>query len=129
VKEPVWIDERDVLALHNRLLALEGGLPGLRDEGLLQSALARPQQLFAYGDKPEIVDMAAAYTSGIVRDHPFIDGNKRTGFVVGVLSLELNGYRFVASEEDAVQALLSLAARTLKEPAFTSWMRANAKRR
>jgi death-on-curing protein len=128
VKEPVWIDERDALALHDRLLALEGGAAGLRDRGLLQSALARPQQLQAYGDKPDIVQMAAAYAAGIVRDHPFVDGNKRTGFVVGVLFLELNGYRFTASEEDAAQAVLSLAAGTLKEETFTAWMRANAKR-
>jgi death-on-curing protein len=128
VKEPVWIDERDALALHDRLLALEGGAAGLRDRGLLQSALARPQQLRAYGDKRDISQMAAAYTAGIVRDHPFVDGYKRTGFVVGVLFLELNGYHFVASEEDAAQAVLSLAAGTLKEETFAAWMRANAKR-
>ena len=128
MKEPVWIDERDALALRDRLLALEGGAAGLRDLGLLQSALARPQQLRAYGDKPGIVQMAAAYTAGIVRDHPFVDGNKRTGFVVGVLFLELNGYHFVASEEDAAQAVLSLAAGTLQEEAFAAWMRANVKR-
>jgi death-on-curing protein len=128
VKEPVWIDERDVLALHDRLLAFEGGAAGLRDRGLLQSALARPRQLQAYGDKPGIVQMAAAYTAGIVRDHPFVDGNKRTGFVVGVLFLELNGYRFTASEEDAAQAVLSLAAGAIKEEVFAAWMRANVKR-
>ena len=72
--------------------------------------------------------MAAAYTAGIIRDHPFFDGNKRVGFVVGVLFLELNGYRFVASEEDAAQAVLSLAAGTLEESAFAAWMRANVKR-
>jgi len=129
VREPVWIDERDALALHDRLLALEGGAAGLRDLGLLQSALARPQQLRAYGGKPDVIEMAAAYTAGIVLDHPFVDGNKRTGFVVGVLFLELNGYRFIASEEDAAQAVLSLAAGTLKEAAFAAWMRANVKRR
>jgi death on curing protein len=129
VREPLWIDERDAVALHDRLLALEGGAAGLRDLGLLLSAPARPQQLRAYGDKADIIQMAAAYTARIVRDHPFIDGNKRTGFVVGVLFLELNGYRFVASEEDAAQAVLSLAAGKLEEAAFAAWMRANAKRR
>lgn len=128
MREPVWIDERDALALHDRLIALEGGAAGLRDEGLLQSALARPQ-LLAYGKKKDVLQMAAAYAAGIVRDHPFIDGNKRTGFVVGVLFLELNGYRFVAFEEDAAQAVLSLAAGRLEEEAFAAWMRANAKRR
>jgi death-on-curing protein len=129
VKEPVWIDVRDALALHDRLLALEGGAAGLRDEGLLQSALARPQQLRAYQSEADVIQMAAAYTAGIVRDHPFIDGNKRTGFVVGVLFLELKGYRFVASEEDAAEAVLSLADGRLKEEAFAEWMRVNAKRR
>jgi len=129
VREPVWIDARDALALHDRLLALEGGAAGLREEGLLQSALARPQQLRAYEAGADVIQMAAACTSGIVRDHPFIDGNKRTGFVVGVLFLELNGYRFVAAEEDAAEAVLSLAAGRLEGRAFTAWMRANVKGR
>lgn len=129
MRKPVWIDERDALALHDRLLVLEGGAAGMRDMALLQSALARPRQLLAYGDKPGIIEMAAAYTTGIVRDHLFIDGNKRTGFVVGVLFLELNGYRFTASEEDAAQAVLGLAAGTIEEADFTSWMLVNSKRR
>jgi death-on-curing protein len=86
VKKPVWLDERDALALHDRLLALHAGASGLRDEGLLKSAPAWRH----------IVDMAAAYTAGIVRNHPFADGNQRTGFVVGILFLELNGFRFTA---------------------------------
>jgi death-on-curing protein len=125
----IWIDERDALALHDRLLALDGGPPGVRDAGLLQSALARPKQLQAYGNKPDIIEMAAAYTSGIIRNHPFIDGNKRTGFLVGVLFLELNGHRFTATEESAAQAILSLAAGTLDELALAAWFRANVKRR
>jgi death-on-curing protein len=100
----------------------------VRDQGLLESALARPRQLHAYGKKPDIMAMAAAYTVGIVRNHPFLDGNKRTGFIVGVLFLEMNGYRFIASEEDAAQSVLSLAAGTLNENAFATWMRANVKR-
>jgi death-on-curing protein len=128
VTEPVWIDERDALALHDRLLALDGGAAGLRDAGLLQSALARPQQLYAYGVNPAIIVMAAAYTAGIVRNHPFIDGNKRTGFLLGVLFLELNGAHFTATEESAAQAILSLAAGTLDEPALAAWLRANVKR-
>jgi death-on-curing protein len=128
VREPVWIDERDALALHDRLLALDGGAPGVRDMGLLQSALARPRQLHTYGGKRDIIEMAAAYTAGIVRNHPFVDGNKRTGFILGALFLELNGYRFTATEESAAQAILSLAAGTLDEPTLTAWMRANVKR-
>ena len=126
--EPVWIDERDALALHDRILALDGGPSGLRDTGLLQSALARPRQLAAYGNSPDIVDMAVAYMAGIVRNHPFFDGNKRTGFVVGILFLEMNGYRFTATEEDAAQAVMNLAAGTLDEAALALWMRANVKR-
>jgi death-on-curing protein len=138
VKQPVWIEERDVPALHGRLLALDGGAAGVRDACFLESALARPRQLYAYGDKPDIVEMAATYVAGIlgaevapreevVRNHPFFDGNKRTGFVVGVLFLELNGYRFTASEEDATQAVFGLAAGTLDEAGFAAWMRANCK--
>jgi death on curing protein len=126
MKEPVWIDERDALALHDRLLALHGGAVGLRDDGLLKSALARPRQHFAYAESPDIVNMAAAYTWGIVRNHPFVDGNKRTGFVVGVLFLELNGYRFSASEEDAAQMVLELASGNLDEADYIAFLRANA---
>ncbi len=126
MKEPVWIDERDALALHDRLLALHGGAVGLRDDGLLKSALARPQQHFADAESADIVDMAAAYTWGIVRNHPFVDGNKRTGFVVGVLFLELNGYRFNASEEDAAQMVLELASGNLDEAGYIAFLRAHA---
>ena len=126
MKAPVWIDERDVLALHDRLLALHGGAVGLRDDALLKSALARPQQHFAYAESPNIVVMAAAYTGGIVRNHPFVDGNKRTGFVVGILFLEVNGYRFSASEEDAAQAVLELASGNLDETGYIAFLRAHA---
>ncbi len=129
MKKPVRIDERDALVLHNRLLALHGGAGSLRDGGLLQSALARPQQLYPYAEAADIIDMATAYTAGIVRNHPFLDGNKRTGFVVGILFLELNGYRFVASEEDAAQAVLKLADGTLDEADYSSFLRGNVMRR
>ena len=93
---------------------------------MLQSALARPRQKYASAENPNIIDMAAACTAGILRNHPFIDGNKRTGFVVGILFLELNGYRFTASEEDATQAVMALAAGTLDEPGYADFLRANA---
>ena len=125
--EPVWIEERDALTLHGRLLALHGGAAGLRDDALLRSTLARPQRLYAYGETPDIIDMATAYTAGIVRNHPFVDGNKRAGFVVGILFPELNGYRFTAREEDAAQAVRELAAGTLDEASYTSFLRANSK--
>jgi death-on-curing family protein len=125
VNEPVWIDERDALTLHDRLLALYGGAPGLRDENLLSSALVRPKQHLAYTHNADIIAMAAAYTAGIVRNHPFVDGNKRVGFVIGILFLELNGYRFTAPEEEATQVVLSLAAGTLNESAYAAFLRAN----
>lgn len=125
MSEPVWIDERDALTLHDRLLALHGGAAGLRDDGLLQSALARPQQHFAYAEDAGIVQLAALYTAGIVRNHPFVDGNKRTGFVLGVLFLELNGYAFTASEADAAQAVIALASNILDEAGYTAFLIAN----
>jgi death on curing protein len=128
VKEPLWIDEIDALAIHERLLMLHGGAAGLRDKALLKSVLARPRQRYAYAYAPNITDLATTYVAGIVRNHPFVDGNKRTGFVVGVLFLEINGYRFTAREEDATQAILALAAGTLDEAGFAAWLRANVKR-
>lgn len=128
MKKSVWIDARDALALHDRLLALHGGAAGLRDDALLKSALARPQQHLAYAESPDIINMATTYTAGIVRNHPFVDGNKRTGFVVGILFLELNGYRFTASEEDAAQAVLELAAGNLDEIGYSTFLRANVAR-
>ena len=126
MKEPVWIEERDALTLHERLLALHGGAEGLRDVTLLESALARPQHHFTYAESPNMFEMAAAYTSGIVRNHPFVDGNKRTGFVVGILFLELNGYRFAASEQEAARAVLELASGDLDEVGYIAFLRANS---
>ncbi len=128
-KEPLWIEERDALAIHDRLLALHGGAAGMRDRDLLESALARPRQHHSYAKTSDVVEMAALYTAGIVRNHPFIDGNRRTGFVTGVLFLELHGFDFPASEADATQAVMALASGTLDEAAFTAWLRENAKRK
>ena len=128
-KEPLWIEERDALAIHDRLLALHGGATGLRDRGLLESALARPRQHHAYAKTSDVVEMAALYTAGIVRNHPLIDGNKRTGFVIGVLFLELHGFDFKASEADATQAVMALAAGTINEAGYAAWLRHNAKRK
>ena len=128
-KEPLWIEVRDALAIHDRLLALHGGAMGLRDQGLLESALARPRQHHTYAGTTDIVALAALYTAGIVRNHPFVDGNKRTGFVIGVLFLELHGYQFKANEEDATQAVMGLAAGTLDEAAYGVWLRANTRRK
>lgn len=120
--EPVWIEERDAMALHDRMIAMFGGAAGLRDQALLLSALARPQQILAYADDAGIVELAGALITAIVRNHPFADGNKRTGFVLGVLFLELNGYRFTAKEEDAANAILNLAAGTLDEAGLITFL-------
>lgn len=127
MKQPEWIDERDTLALHERLLALHGGKPGLRDDALLKSALARPLQHHAYRSEADIVDLAALYTSAIVANHPFIDGNKRTGFLVGILFLELNGYRFTASEEMAAQVVIDLAAGKMSDVQYEVFLHAHSK--
>lgn len=96
--------------------------------GLLQSALFRPRQLLTYEANPTLISMAASYTAGTVQNHPFIDGNKRVGFLAGVLFLELNGYRFLASEEEAAQAVLDLAAGVLEEIEFVSFLQRNSKK-
>jgi len=128
-KEPIWIEEHDALAIHSRLLAKDGGAPRLRDRTLLQSALARPPQHYAYDSSADLIKMAAFYTAALVRNHPFVDGNKRTGFVIGILFLELNGFAFTASEEDAAQAVMGLAAGAIPEAAYAAWLRSNVKRR
>lgn len=125
---PLWILERVVLAVHDQLLAAHGGAEGVRDAGALESALARPRQHYAYSS-PNLIELAALYTVGLVRHHPLVDGNKRTGFAIGIVFLELNGFDFKASEEDATQAVFALAAGTLDEAEYTTWLRANIERR
>lgn len=127
MSEPIWVEDDLVFAIHDRQLAEHGGVDGLRDEALLRSALGRPLNPFTYGS-PDIVELAAIYAAGIAQNHPFVDGNKRTGFIVGVLFLELNGYRFTASEAAATQAVLELAAGPIDADGFCQFVRANAKR-
>ena len=122
--DPVWLSEALVFALHDRLLAEHGGSEGLRDASLLESALARPRQLLAYGD-PDIFDLAAGYSTGIIRNHPFVDGNKRTGFMTAYTFLRRNGYRIVAREVEVVQFVSKLAASDIDETAFARWLREN----
>lgn len=124
MKEPVWILKTVVLALQDELISEYGGLPGIRDEGLLDSALARPEQHFSYGD-PDIFGLAAAYVYGIVRNHPFLDGNKRIGFVTGIIFLEENGKSFNPSEAEAVQAVRELASKKITEEEFAIWLEEN----
>ena len=116
-----------VFLLHLQSLADHGGSEGVRDEALLDSALGRPQNLFAYG-KPTLSDLAASYAFGLVKNHPFIDGNKRTGLVVAITFLELNGRRFVADEVDAAVRTLALAAGEMSEAEFSKWMETNSTR-
>ncbi len=125
--ELVWIDKRDALAIHEQSLIRHGGAGGIRDENLLESALARPLQHHHYGESSSVIELAAIYCSGIVRNHPFVDGNKPTGFIVSVLCLEMNGYIFSASEAEAAQAVLELAAGTVEEAGFAEFLRDHTK--
>jgi death-on-curing protein len=126
MKTPLWIDEADCIAVHEEMLIRHGGLSGIRDRGLLQSALNRPQQLFAYGH-PSWFELAAAYAVGIVKNHPFLDGNKRTGFMVAALFLELNGLSFHAPEHEVVLQTLALAAGETDEAAYATWLKASCR--
>lgn len=125
MKEPYWLGREECLALHEMMVAQYGGTTGLRDEGLLESALGKPQNLFAYGN-PTMADLAASYASGIVKNHPFLDGNKRTGFMMGAGFLERNGYEFFADEADAAIRTLALAAGDMTEKAYAAWLETNS---
>jgi len=109
--------------MHEQLLADHGGASGIRDRGLLNSALARPKQHFSYQEGKDLSSLGAIYTASIIQNHPFVDGNKRTGFVAGVLFLELNGHTFKASEEDATCAVLALASGAIKEEQYAEFLR------
>lgn len=123
-----WIDKRALLLLHAETLAEHGGGAGIRDEGLLDSALARPQNVESYGTASAAV-LAAAYAFGLAKNHAFIDGNKRAAFLAAGLFLALNGYRLSATQVEATSAMLALAAGELDEAAFAGWLRTHAKRR
>jgi len=122
---PDFIDRVLALMIHERTLVLHGGARGVRDQALLDSALARPRQIAGYEPEADIVRLAAALTFGVVRNHPFVDGKKRTGFVVGVLFLELNGFRFGASEEAAASQVMALAGGELDEAGYEAFLREN----
>jgi len=117
-----WVLEEAVLNAHEAQLAAHGGGIGIRDRGLLRSALARPEKIVAYGDNPEVADLAAAYASGIIRNHPFVDGNKRTAFVTMVYFLILNGWMLDVEDSSAVLNILKLAAGELSEAEFALWV-------
>ncbi len=126
----VWIDPRVLLAVHEEQLAEHGGAPGTRDMGLFESALAKPQNLALYADPaPDIAAIAASYGCGIARNHPFVDGNKRTAFVAVELFLVLNGHELLADDTDCVLTMLAVASGTLDEGAFAAWLRAHTQAR
>lgn len=123
----VWIDPSVVLAIHDEQLAEHGGPAGVRDAGLLASALARPRNQAGYDD-PDVSALAAAYGFGLVRNHPFVDGNKRTAFVLTELFLWLNGWRLTAHDGECVLVMLRLAGGEIDEAAFADWLRARVER-
>jgi death-on-curing protein len=121
MNEPNWITKDILLAVHAELLNRFGGLSGIRDEGLLDSALNRPKHLLSYGG-PTLFQMAASYSHGIVKNHPFLDGNKRTGFMSAYIFLGVNGWSLEAPEEEAVLETLALAASETSEEAYADWL-------
>lgn len=124
MKESVWISKTHAIIFYNLLISRFGGTDGIRDEGLLESALNRPIQLFHY-ESPTLFEMAAAYAFGIVKNHPFLDGNKRTGFTVAGLFLEFNGFSLQAPETEAVLQTVALAAGEVSASEYAQWLEAN----
>jgi death on curing protein len=124
--EPRWIDKRALLLLHEESLAMFGGARGLRDEGLLDSALARPVNQYLYDKTKDVAALAAAYGYGIAKNYAFVDGNKRAAFLSIGLFLGLNGKRLRVDQVDAIQTILALAAGTLDEHSLASWIRNHA---
>lgn len=122
-----WITKKEALAMHSKQLALHGGSSGIRDEGLLESALARPQNIAAYASKsPALPHLAAAYAFGIAKNHAFVDGNKRTAMVASFTFLETNGFEMTATQEDAYFIIYDLAAGKLTEEELTAWFEKNS---
>ncbi|HTA57599.1 MAG TPA: type II toxin-antitoxin system death-on-curing family toxin [Candidatus Baltobacteraceae bacterium] len=129
MKQPYWISRKALLYLHSASLATFGGSTGIRDEGLLDSALARPQNRYLYVPESDLPELAASYAFGIAKNHPFIDGNKRAAFHAVGLFLSINGFELVADQLDAIQTVMSLAAGGLAEVQFAAWIRKNTQSR
>ncbi|HEY3627900.1 MAG TPA: type II toxin-antitoxin system death-on-curing family toxin [Terracidiphilus sp.] len=126
MNEPIWIRQDVVLRLHEESLMLHGGPEGIRDLGLLESALSRPRNLLAYSeDSPSLVRLAAAYAKGIVANHPFVDGNKRTAYIVALTFLRLNGLEVTATKEDRVLTFWTVAASEISEDQLAFWFERN----
>ena len=127
MKKWKWIDHQAILAIHDVQLAEHGGSPGVRDRGLLKSTLARPLNLNMY-ELADVAAVAACYAAGIIRNHPFIDGNKRTGFVALELFLVLNGYELTASDMECVMSMLAVAEDDISEAGLADWIRLHLER-
>ncbi|HHA18763.1 MAG TPA: type II toxin-antitoxin system death-on-curing family toxin [Methylophaga sp.] len=121
MKEPAWLLPEVVISVHQMLLAEHGGTSGIRDEAILDSALNRPQQLFTYGTKVSIFDLASSYCYGLAKNHPFVDGNKRVALTIAAIFLEMNGYSLNAPEADAAVTIEQLAAGNLTETELANW--------
>jgi death-on-curing protein len=124
--EPRWISKKALLFLHEESLATFGGASGLRDEGLLESALARPQNIHAYNPDCTIADLAASYAFGLAKNHPFVDGNKRAAFLAMGVFLSINGLKLIADQVDAIQTMLAVAAGELEERGLADWIHKNS---
>jgi death-on-curing protein len=124
-REPKWISKKALLLLHEESLATFGGARGIRDEGLLDSALARPLNTHAYNEGSTIADLAASYAFGIAKNHAFVDGNKRASFLSIGLFLAINGYRLTADQVDAVETVLAVASGELGEQGLAAWIQSN----
>jgi len=127
MKEPRWIGKQALLLLHGESLAEHGGAGGIRDDGMLDSALGRPLNQYAYGGVDDLAQLAAAYAFGIARNHPFVDGNKRAALIAAGLFLSLNGLRLVADKVEAYEVTLALAAGDTSEDDFANWIRKNSR--
>lgn len=126
-REPRWLTKQSLLTLHDRSIALHGGAPGLRDDGLLESALARPANRFHYEAVEDICSLAATYLVALASNHPFTDGNKRAAFLAAGLFLRLNGRRLIASQPDAARTVLAVAAGERDVEKLSEWIRAHSR--
>jgi death-on-curing protein len=124
LRDPVWVELEAVLRFHDESIMAFGGVPGIRDSGAVESALARPQNFYAYRQpRPDIFELAAAYTLALCQNHGFIDGNKRTAFLTGAMFLARNGYAVEAEQAEVVAAMLELAEHKLEEEGYARWLR------
>ena len=126
-RDPIWVDRVVVDAVHADTLQAHGGLPGVRDENALESALARPRQRLAYGRRVDVARLAACYGFGLARNHPFRDGNKRVAFLVMVVFLELNGYEIEVTEAEVVTLMVRLSAGAVSEASLPAWLRRHSR--